>query len=108
MRKPITTSILAAISLAVLATPAAAETHTARVEYADLDLASPGGTLLLRKRLDSVIASLCGPRANLSGRDYMENRRCYRDLRQQADRQVALLTGRPIYLVVGAARNGRG
>jgi len=52
---------LAAVSLAAFVTPASAETYTAYVEHADLDLNAASGRQALMDRVDTAVDEVCGP-----------------------------------------------
>ncbi|HYD23803.1 MAG TPA: UrcA family protein [Croceibacterium sp.] len=59
MRNIVITSALTALSLAVIATPAAAEA-TRYVSYADLDLTNSAGRAALRQRVSDAVEQVCG------------------------------------------------
>jgi UrcA family protein len=101
---------LAALSLAVLPTPAAAQTTTESVEvpHRDLDLSTAAGMDTLQARIERAITRVCGP---VELRPFFKSelqRRCVREANVSAEVQVARIVGgeTPLALnvVVGPTR----
>ena len=101
-----------AFALAALtATPAIAQaSHTVRVPYGDLNLASQSGIAALDRRLDRAVERVCGnaPIQDLSARRRIE--RCRTETWQsiQDDRQVAIARSTGQQDVQRAERESRG
>lgn len=81
--------ILAASAVA-LAAPAAAELRSARVSYADLDLASETGQQALERRVKRAIRSVCGIRAGEPLFMHRQHRGCVAEAKRSSNGQVAL------------------
>lgn len=94
--------VLAAAALAVPAAPApAAETFTALVTFADLDIATPEGRQTLERRIAEAVTEVCGrpgPRSSLAGD---MSHRCRADARADALAQLeAHLAARHVEIAV--------
>lgn len=103
MRNTIITSALAAFTLVAVATPAAAETTTAYVEWEDLNLQSDAGIDVLEGRIAAAINEVC-PRGEVrSLRDSMDAQNCRTAAQDNADEQVRLLrSGRVQILAINS------
>ncbi len=60
MRNSIITTALATLAMAATATPAAAETVSVEVDYADLDITTNGGMNALEERIEGAVRTICG------------------------------------------------
>ena len=80
---------LAAFSLAVIATPAAAEESSVVVHYDDLNLLSPAGVAQLESRIVRAVNRVCSEseRRNLALWRFWNE--CRKQARQEANVQVA-------------------
>lgn len=95
MRKFIITTALTALSLAVISTPASAETQSVSVQYADLDLTSPAGVATLEGRIEAAAKRICGKTEVRSVHDGADQQRCIRETQASVSVEIARLTGRP-------------
>lgn len=80
------------LALAALATPAAAQTISIDVSYADLDLTSPQGQAALDRRIDSAAREICGGEEQRTGTRIVMNtkvRTCIAEVKAKAAIQVA-------------------
>lgn len=85
------TAVFAAIAIAAISTPAAAEQRTAYVEVADLDINSDVGMATLQGRIRVAIADVC-PRGRVrSITDSMDANACRLAASEDADRQISQL-----------------
>ena len=93
-------TLITAIALTSLATPALAQEVGFTVEYSDLNLATEAGQKTLERRIDKAARKACGLDARMTGSrvDSNEARECVRELRTKAFDQFATL----------AAREGKG
>lgn len=103
MRK-ITVSALAALSLAVLATPAAAETRTITVPYADLDLSVPAGMATLQHRVDAAAREICGKAEVRSIADTADQKKCMQQTQASVTIEIARVTGNRAVLALNSPR----
>jgi UrcA family protein len=87
---------LAAASVALPAAAADAPRVSVRVEYSDLDLATPAGQEELERRLDRAARTICGVDNVKTGTRLPSSwaRRCMREARIDLDRQFAALIER--------------
>ena len=93
MRKFIITSALTALSLAVISTPASAETQSVAVQYADLDLTSPAGLAALEGRIEAAAKKICGQVEVRRVSDGADQQRCIRETQASVSVEIARLTG---------------
>jgi UrcA family protein len=95
---------LAALALAGLPTPAAAQTETVSVEvpYRDLDLSTASGVETLQLRITRAVARVCGPMEMRPFFKVETRNRCIRAANASADAQVARIisNGTELALVV--------
>lgn len=84
---------LAAFSLAIIATPAAAETASTTVQFADLDLSSPAGQAALEGRIKAATKRICGGIEVRDVRDGADHQRCVQQVNASARVEIARLTG---------------
>ena len=84
---------LAAISLAVLSTPAAAETVSISVPYRDLDLSTPAGMAALDGRIEAATQRICGRAEVRRVRDGVDYQRCLQETRASVSLELAKVTG---------------
>ena len=88
---------LAALSLAVISTPASAETQSVAVQYADLNLSSPAGMAALQGRIEAAARKICGKPEVRSLHDGLDQQHCMREAQASVSVEIARLTGtRPI------------
>jgi len=92
MRKIIVPA-LAAFSLGVVATPAAAETVTVAVPFADLDLSSVAGRATLEGRIAAAAEKICGKAEVRDVHDGVDQQRCAQATRTSVSVQIARATG---------------
>jgi UrcA family protein len=85
-----------ALSLAVIATPAAAETQSVNVSYADLNLDTSAGQAELNSRIDAAAGRICGKAEVRKVRDGVDHQRCLRETQASVSIEIARLTGRPM------------
>lgn len=80
------------MALAGTAAPALAE--TVEVKYADLNLASAEGEQILQRRIDQAAKRACGLDQIRTGTRLKsdESKKCYREAKAQATKQIAALT----------------
>ncbi len=88
--------IAAAFGLALPAVSAQAEETSVRVEYSDLNLASPRGQERLARRIETAARRVCGyhSRANASIIENNEARACYKRAKAGALTQFAAVVER--------------
>ena len=104
MRKIIVSTIVA-LSLGASITPAAAETVTTSVQYADLDLSTDAGLATLEGRIQAAAKRICGKAEVRDVHDAADQQRCLREAGEAAARQIAQVTGRSAVLALnGTAR----
>lgn len=96
--------VLAALSLAVLSTPAAAETVSIAVPYGDLDLSTSKGMATLDGRIEAATARICGRPDARRVRDGADHERCLRETQASVRLELARLTGNRGVLALNAAR----
>ena len=80
------------LALAAFATPAAAQTISVDVSYADLDLTSPQGQAVLDRRIHSAAREICGGNEQRTGSRIVMNtkmRTCIAEVKAKAATQVA-------------------
>ena len=78
--------------LSASAAPAAAQTVSVAVDYADLDLTSPQGQSALDKRIDRAARQICESGQQRTGTRIVDNGRiqaCLSDVKARAATQVA-------------------
>lgn len=92
MRKFIITSALTALSLAVIATPASAETTSVEVRFADLNLSNPAGMAVLERRVDRAIERVCGHDSRPLYK-VVAQQQCAQEAKASASEQIARITG---------------
>jgi UrcA family protein len=88
MRKIIVLA-LAALSLAGVSTPAAAETMSVAVQYSDLDLSSPAGLAALERRIEAAAKRICVPIPVRSSLSNPTRSSCVRQAMASVQAQVA-------------------
>ncbi len=83
--------LAAALSAAVLATPAAANTSTVGVKYADLNLTTEAGQAALDARIDRAAREVCGVDDIRTGTraPSASARQCYKETKSNVHKQVA-------------------
>jgi len=86
-------SALAALSLAVIATPASAETTTIAVPYGDLNLSSAAGMATLEGRIAAAAEKVCGKPEVRDIHDGVDQRRCAQAARSSVSVEIARATG---------------
>jgi UrcA family protein len=86
-------SIVAALSLGVAGTPAAADsvtvTATSTVQFDDLDLSNPADLAKLERRIGQAVRALCGPRVYLSALNSDAREQCRESARRSANEEFA-------------------
>lgn len=95
-------------SIATAAAPAAAESISQRVGYADLNLASPAGIAALRQRVATAVKQICG---KAEVRDIHSDNRvedCRRKARAGVEPQLALALSGGIQLAEAQTPRQRG
>lgn len=98
---------LAALSLSAFSTPAAAETQSVSVQYADLDLSSPVGMATLEGRIQDAAKKICGTAEVRDIHDGLDWQRCVRATQASASIAIARVTGtRPVF-ALNSERNAR-
>ena len=103
MRK-ITISAAVALSLAVLAVPAVAETKSITVPYSDLDLSSPAGMATLQTRLDAATKRICEKAVVRSVSDAADHDNCVRQAQTSISVEIARVTGNRAVLALNSLR----
>lgn len=83
---------LAAAASATIAFPALAQSNTAAVRTADLNLATSDGRLALGQRIAAAAERVCFVYGDRSLAAKMDGDRCFNDAVQNAQRQVANIT----------------
>jgi UrcA family protein len=83
--------LAAALSAAVLATPALADTPNARIRTSDLNLATAQGQEQLDRRIDAAARAMCGISDIRTGTILQGNKQkqCFESARVTARQQVA-------------------
>jgi UrcA family protein len=104
MRK-INISVVAALSLAVVATPAVAETMSITVPYSDLDLSSPAGMATLQARVDAAAKRICGRAEVRRISDATDHDNCVRQTQASVSIEIARVTGNRNVLALNSPRH---
>ncbi|MBB3034464.1 UrcA family protein [Alteriqipengyuania lutimaris] len=84
-------SIFAALGLALPAVPAAAQSQSVQVDYADLNLATPEGQAQLDRRIDKAAREVCGTDRAVTG-TRLKNpaaMKCLKSAKEQIGEQIA-------------------
>ena len=100
----LTTSALTALSLAVIATPAMAETRTITVPYADLDLAAPAGMATLQTRVDAAARQICVKAKVRRIADVTDQQKCMQQTQASVTIEIACVTGNRAVLALNTPR----
>jgi len=83
-----------AVAALTIATPAAAETVSVEVKYADLDLSKEAGRETLQGRIAQATREVCGPRAEVRNiHDSADREACMRQVKAQVTIEIARVTG---------------
>ena len=86
-------TLVAALGLALPAVPAAAQSQSVDVPYADLNLATPEGQAQLDRRIDRAARQVCGADDVVTG-SRLQNRKtmkCVKSAKEQIGSQIAAL-----------------
>jgi UrcA family protein len=103
----IITSTLNALLMGALAIPAAAETVSISVPYADLDLSSPQGMATLEGRIKAASKRICGSVEVRDIHDSVDHQRCVRATNASVSIELARVTGNPSLLALNEPRKPR-
>ncbi len=109
--RTITAFTLAACSIAIFSTPAAAkteaETVSIEIPYGDLNLATAAGMETLNGRISAAAKRICG-RANLRNFvDTADHGQCMQETHRSARVFIARITGNRAVLSLNTARGSR-
>lgn len=85
---------LAALSLAVLPTPASAQTTSVTVPIADLDLSTEAGRATLERRVEAAKDRVCGQVEERKVREGADRRRCLEEVETSVRAEIARLTAK--------------
>lgn len=83
--------IVALFSSAVVLSPCSAQSNTAVVSYADLDLTSPAGRSVLAQRIQSAAAKVCDT-GSRDLRVQMAIKECRRSAERKAIARIPIVT----------------
>lgn len=90
-------TLIAALGLALPTVPAAAQSQTVEVPYADLNLSTPEGQAALDRRIDKAARQVCGADETVTG-SRLKNRaasKCIRTAKEQIGAQISALVEEP-------------
>ena len=99
MRKIIVPA-LAALSLALTATPASAQTTSVTVPISDLDLTTEAGKATLENRIEAAKTRVCGTVEVRQVREGADRQRCLEETEASVRAEIARVTAKDATLAV--------